>query len=774
MGQFAIGQSVPRTEDPRLLRGEGRYVDDVRLVDPAHAYIVRSPHAHARIVSIDTARAETMPGVLAVLTGANVEADGLGWHAPPHIRTRRDGSPLFMPPNPALCVDRARYVGDQVAMVVAETLDQARDAAEAVDIEYELLPPLMRGVDARKPGAPVLHEGAPDNESYYYSAGDEAAVDEIIARAHHVTRLTLKVNRISPNTMEPRAAIGDYDWRMDRYTLYAGTQRMFLLRQTLAEHVLKVPENRIRIMTNDVGGSFGMKGGHHPECHLVLWASKRLRRPVRWVSERSEGLQADYHDRDQHTEAALALDEDGNFLAIKVSNICAIGAYLEPGGTISPAGHLGGLAGTYRTPHIFAEASAVFTNTACNGPFRGSGRPEAAYVLERLVDTAAREMGIDRAELRRRNFVAPESMPFKTGLIFTLDCGQFAQNQEQALAMADYDGFEARREEAAARGKYRGLGIANFIEQTAQMDGETVSVRFDPSGSVTVVAGSVDHGQGHDTMYKIVVSDALGIDAEDIRVSYGDSDTIEFGGGTYASRTAILGSSATVRAVDKVIEKGIDLAAHMMEAAPDDLEYGNGEFRIKGTDRAVSIKEVARRSYQATSLPDGMEAGLFAIDTFAPGTPTFPNGCHVCEVEIDPETGRTEILKYSVVDDVGTVINALTLEGQIHGGIGQGVGQALTEGVFYDDDSGQLLTGSFLDYGMPRADDMPSFDLANNPVPTKLNPVGAKGAGEAGNVGALAAITNAIADALGPLGVVNVDMPATPMKVWKAIREAGG
>ncbi len=774
MGQFAIGQSVPRTEDPRLLRGEGRYVDDVRLVNAAHAYVLRSPYAHAKILSIETDAAKRMPGVLAVLTGEDVTADNLGWHLPPPIRFRRDGSPAFVPPHPALCVGRVRYVGDQVAMVVADTLDQARDAAERIHVEYEPLPHVVIGTEARNPDAPKLHDGCDDNESYYYSAGDEAAVDAIIARAAHVTRLKLRINRISPNTMEPRGAIGDYDHRRDRYTLYGGTQRMFLLRQTLAEQVLHVPETKIRIMTNDVGGSFGMKGGQHPEYHLVLWASKKIGRPVRWISERSEGLASDWHDRDQATEAALALDKDGQFLALKVSNICAIGGYLDAGGTISPAGHLGGLAGTYRTPKIFAEASAVFTNTACNGPFRGSGRPEAAYVLERLVDEAAREMGIDRAEIRRRNFVAPEAMPFKTGLLYTLDCGEFADNQETALRMADYDSFETRRAEAAARGKLRGLGIANFIEQTAQMDGETVSIKFDPSGTVTVVAGSVDHGQGHDTMYKIVVSDALGIDADDIRVAYGDSDAIEFGGGTYASRTAILGSSAAVRAADKVIAKGLDLAAHMLEAAADDIEYANGEFRVKGTDRAVAIKDVARRAYQPMNLPEGIEVGLFAIDTFAPGTPTFPNGCHVCEVEIDPDTGRTEILRYSVVDDVGTVINALTLGGQIHGGIGQGIGQALTEGVMYDSGSGQLLTGSYLDYGMPRADDMPSFDLANNPVPTKLNPVGAKGAGEAGNVGALAVIMNAIADALSPLGIANIDMPATPMKVWQAIRDARG
>ena len=772
MGEFAIGQSVMRTEDPRLLRGEGQYVDDIHLLNETHACFLRSPHAHATITRLDCDAARSMPGVITILTGDDWAATGYGQHPPGQPRVRRDGSPLFYPPRPALVTGKVMVVGDPIAMVVAETYYQARDAAEAIEIEFDALPVNVVASEANKPGAPVLREDCPDNESFFYTAGDKDAVEAAIASAAHVTHYHTVINRITANTMEPRVCIGDYDKAEDRYTLYGGTQRPFQLRRQIAENIFGIRETQLRVIGSDVGGSFGMKSGQFPEYRLVLWAAKLIGRPVRWLSDRSEGHATDYHDRDQTTDATLALDENGNFLALKVSNVCGIGAYMEASSTISPAGHLGGLAGTYKTPLIYAEAAAVFTNTSSNGPFRGSGRPEAAYVLERIIDNAAREMGIDRAEIRRRNIVPPDAMPFKTGLLFTLDCGEFAKNMEQTLEMSDYGDFEDRRAEAARRGKLRGLGIANFIEQTAQTDGETVAIQFDTTGTVTVLAGSISHGQGHDAMYKIVVSDCLGIDSDDIRVTSGDTDLLPFGGGTYASRTAILGSSAAKRAGDKIIEKGKKLAAHMLEAAEDDIEFDHGSFRVAGTDREVTLQEVAKTSYKPTSLPPDMEVGLFATDTFVPGTPVFPNGCHVVEVEIDPETGKTEILRYSVVDDVGTVINKLTLEGQIHGGIGQAVGQALTEQIVYDEESGQLVTGTFLDYGMPRADDSCSFDLGNNPVPTKLNPIGAKGAGEAGNVGGLGAIMNAIVDALSPLGITNIDMPATPAKVWHAIQDA--
>jgi len=768
--KYALGQSVPRTEDPRLLRGEGRYVDDIRLPGETHAFLLRSPHAHARIRRLDVGAAKQMPGVLAVFTGADWAREGFGQHPPSYQRTRRDGAPHFLPDHPPLVTDRAMFPGDYVALVVAETLNQARDAAERIEVEYETLPPVIDSATAR--GAATLWDGCPDNECFFFTLGDKQAVDAAFAAAAHVSRIALTVNRITAATMEPRAAIGEYDRGGERYHLYAGTQRPHSLRRTLANEVFKVPENRVRVIAPDVGGSFGMKGGHNPECHLVMWAAREIGRPVRWVAERTEGMLSDYHDRDQVSEAELALDADGRFLGMRVRNICNIGAYVDPGSMISPTGHLGGLAGLYTTPAIYVEVSAVFSNKAPIGPYRGSGRPEATYVVERLIDNAAREMGIDRAEIRARNLIPADAMPYRTGLTYTYDCGDFPANMESVTRAGDYAGFETRRAEAAARGRLRGIGIANFVEQTAQLDGETLGVQFDASGSVTVLAGSISHGQGHDTMYKIVVSDRLGIDDKDIRVVYGDTDSLPFGGGTYASRTAILGGSAAAVASDRVIEKGLGIAAHLLEAAESDIAFEDGEYRVAGTDRAVSIQEVARASYAPARLPPGHDIGLHDTYTFVAGVPTFPNGCHVCEVEIDPETGVTEIVRYSVVDDVGTVINALTLAGQIHGGIGQAVGQAFTEHIVYDDASGQLITASFLDYGMPRADDMCSFDMQNNPVPTKTNPIGAKGAGEAGNVGGLAAIMNAVVDALSPLGISHIDMPATPQRVWRAIRDA--
>ena len=771
VGTFAIGQSVPRTEDPRLLRGEGRFVDDIRLPSQCHAYFLRSPHGHANITALDCSAATTMPGVLAVYAGADWAADDLGHHRPGQPRVRRDGSPVYCPPRAALALDRVLCVGDPVAMVVAETAAQARDASERISVEYEPLPVMITTATARNPDQPTLHAECPDNECFFHEGGDKEGVEVAMASAHQVTCLTLVVNRITANTMEPRACIGDYEPGESRFILYGGTQRHHSLRRNLAEDIFHVPENRVRVVAPDIGGSFGMKGGHNPEYHASLWASRKLGRPVRWVCDRSEGLLTDYHDRDQVTEAALALDKDGTFLALQVKSTCNIGAYLEPGGVISPSSHLGGLAGTYKTPLIHVQSSAIFSNTASIGPFRGSGRPEASYVLERLIDNAAREMNMDRAEIRRRNVVPPDAMPFKTGLTYTLDCGEFGKNLEQTLVMGEYEDFEARRAKAWKTGKLRGLGIANFIEQTGQTDGETISIQFEPTGTVTLVAGSISHGQGHDTMYKIILSDRLGLDEADIRVTYGDTDELPFGGGTYASRTAILGGTATLQAVDKIVERGKQFAAHLLEAAAADIEFSDGAFRVAGTDRSVTMKEVAQAAYRVRELPPGQEAGLFESATFVPGTPTFPNGCHVCEVEIDPDTGATEILRYSVVDDVGTVINALTLAGQIHGGIGQAVGQALTEHIRYDAETGQLLSGSFLDYSMPRADDMCSFDLDNNPVPTKLNALGAKGAGEAGNVGGLAAIMNAVVDALAPLGISHIDMPATPERVWRAIQE---
>jgi carbon-monoxide dehydrogenase large subunit len=774
MGQFALGQAVPRTEDPRLLTGRGKYLDDFTLPWQCHAFVLRSPHAHARIVSVDTGAARAMPGVLAVLAGADWAAGKFG-HIPPVMpRKRRDGSPIFVQPRPALAHGRAMLVGDPVAFVVAETLGLAKDAAERISVEYDPLPPLVDTALIGSRKAPALWEGCSDNETFFHTLGDRKAVEAAFEKADHVTRLRLCINRVTAATMEPRGCIGEYDARDERYTLHTGTQRPHGTRHDIATKVFRIPEIQLRVVAGEVGGSFGMKGGHYPEYALALWASKKVGRPVKWVSERSEAMASDDHDRDHVSESALALDRQGRFLALRVSNVSNIGAYIMPGGLISPTAHLGGLAGTYTTPAIYVEVSAVFSNTSCNGPYRGSGRPEASYILERLIDNAAREMSIDRAELRRRNTIPAERMPFKTGLVYTYDCGEFGKNLERALELADYAGFEARRAEGKRRGKLRGIGMGNIIEQTSQTFGETVQLRFDPTGSVTVVPGSISHGQGHDTMYKIVVSDRLGIPAELIRVARSDTDLSADGGGTFASRTAVLGGSAAAIAAGRIIEKGKRIAAHLLEAAAADIEYDRAVFRVAGTDRSLQLIEVVQAAFQRSKIPPDMEPGLAETSTFAPEVPNFPTGCHICEVEIDPDTGGTEVLRYTVVDDVGTVINPLTLEGQIHGGIGQGVGQAFTEHVVYDPESGQLLTGSFMDYGMPRASDMCSFRMENHPVPTRTNPIGAKGAGEAGNVGALAAIMNAVVDALSPLGITHIDMPATADRVWRAIRDARG
>jgi aerobic carbon-monoxide dehydrogenase large subunit len=770
--KFALGQPVPRTEDPRLLTGRGRYTDDFVLPRLAHAYVLRSPYAHARIRAVDIRAAQQMLGVLAVLTGEDWAAEKFGAPRPVIPRQRRDGSPMFVPSRPALAKDRVMLVGDPVAFIVAESVDLAKDAAERIAVDYQPLPAVTATEEALSPGVPKLWAECQDNECFFFTLGDKRAVEAAFAKAHHVTRLKLVFNRVTAATMEPRGCIGEWDDRLGRFTLYVGTQRPHGARADLARRILHIPETQLRVVAGEVGGSFGMKGGHYPEYAMALWASRKIGRPIKWIAERGEGILTDDHDRDHVSEAELALDRDGHFLALRARNISNIGAYLAPGGIISPTMHLGGLAGTYTTPAIYVEVSAVFTNTTSIGPYRGSGRPEASYIVERLIDNAAREIGIDRAELRRRNTVPASAMPFKTGLVYTLDCGEFGANLDRALAMADYAGFERRREEARGRGHLRGIGFANIIEQTSQAQGETVMVRLDPGGTVTVIPGSISHGQGHETMYKILLSHRLGLDEAEIRVAHSDTDLAPDGGGTYASRTAVLGGSAATLAADKVVAKAKKIAAHSLEAAEADIEFADGMFGVVGTDRAVSLQDVAAAAYVPSRLPEGLETGLYEVASFSPEVPNFPNGCHVCEVEIDPETGATRVLRYVVVDDVGTVINKLTLEGQIHGGVAQGIGQAFTEHLVYEERSGQLLSGSLMDYGLPRADEVPSFEMDENPVPTKTNPLGVKGAGEAGNVGALAAIMNAVVEALSPLDVTHLDMPATPEKVWRAIRAA--
>ncbi len=776
--KFGLGQPVRRYEDPRLLTGRGRFTDDFSFPDEAHAVVVRSPYPHADIKRIDTGPALACPGVRAVLTGEDAAADDLG--NLPCIALalvpleRPDGTPMYTPPRPLLVRERVRMIGDYVALVVADSADEARDAAERVVIEYEELAFVTEGPAALAEGAARVWQDCPDNLCFQVEAGDREAVEEAFRRAHHVSRIEYPVTRVAVAAMEPRAAVGVYDDSEERYTLYSGTQGPHDMRRFIAESVLKVPETRLRVVSPDMGGAFGIRSNPYPELGLVLWAARRLGRPVRWTAERGETFLCDDHARDSQWTVELALDADGRFLALRVHSTAAMGAYLSLFGPLPAFLNLGGLAGVYRTPAIAASITAVFTHTQPTAPYRGAGRPEASLAIEQVIDVAAREMALDRVELRRRNLIAPEEMPFQTGLTFTYDCGEFEKGMDAVLGMADYAGFEARRREARARGRLRGFGLANAIEQSAGGFEEYARIRFDPGAAATLFVGTHSHGQGHETVFKQLLADVLGLAPDRIRVVQGDTDQVPYGHGTFGSRSSGAGGAAILAAADKIVAKCRRIAAHHLETAEADIEFAGGEFRVAGTDRAMALEEAVRMAFSRPALPPGEEPGMQADGVFVPPAPTFPNGCHACEVEIDPETGCIEVLGYHVVDDVGTVMNPLLLAGQIQGGIVQGLGQILMERIVWDPDSGQLLSGSFMDYAMPRADDLPFFDLDTNPVPTETNPLGIKGAGEAGCVGALPCLMNAIVDALAPLGVRSLDMPATPERVWRAIRDAEG
>jgi aerobic carbon-monoxide dehydrogenase large subunit len=772
MGQFGIGQPVPREEDPYLLRGKGRYVDDVRLLGAAQGYVLRSPHAHARIVSVDAGAAKAAPGVLLVLTGEDAAVTALGLQVPRMPRKRPDGSPGFIAPQPWLARGFVRFVGEAVAFVVAETIDQAKDAAELIEVEYEPLPALIGTAQAILPGALAVWEKCPDNVAFSQEWGSKAAVDAAIAKADHVVRHRMVINRITANTMEPRGCLAEYDTHDDRYVIRATLQGPHRVRAALAG-ILKVPETRIRVIADNVGGGFGMKGNIFPEYILVPVAARLLDRPVKWTCERSEGLLSDEHSRDNVVDAEFALDRSGKFLGLRVHTWANIGAYHTSDRAAGPPlANVGCLAGTYLTGAFHVEVSCVMTHTQLTGHYRGAGRPENAYMIETLVDLAARQLGIDKVELRRRNTVPPEAMPYKTGLVYTYDSGDFPKNLEQCLHMADYAGFEARRRAARRAGKLRGIGVSNTIEATAAGLLEHAEVRFDATGTLTLLMGTHDHGQGHATTFKQILFDKLGIDSDLMKFKYGDTDLVMAGTGTFGSRSVACGGAAVVLAADKVVARGKKIAAHLLEAAEADLAFGQGKFTVAGTDRSIALIEVAKASFTPARLPRGMEAGLFETGTSDGGAPTFPNGCHVCELEIDEDTGQIEILRYSAVDEVGRVVNPLLLEGQVHGGISQAIGQCLMEDINYDPESGQMRSGSFMDYGMPRADDMPFFAVETNEVPCKTNPLGVKGAGEAGTVGALPAVMNAINDALAQAGARYVQMPCTPEKVWQALRAA--
>ncbi len=770
MGEFAIGQGVPRFEDPRLITGRGNYLDDVTLPRMAIGYVLRSPFAHALIRSIDARAAKQSPGVLAVLTGADWEASGWGDLPVPSGLQRRDGSDMYRPTYPALVKDRVRWVGDYVAFIVAESLAEAKDASELIEVDYEPLPAVVSTADTSNGDAPVIWDGCPDNVCFTQLMGDREATEKAFAEAHHVAKCRLVINRVTAASMEPRGSIGDYNSADDHYTLYTGLQRAFGYRAQLASQVMKVPESKIRIIAGDIGGSFGMKSPIFNETPLVLLASKLIGRPVKWASSRSEAFLSDAQARDNVTEVELALDRDGTFLALKVKLDAAIGAYLQPG-MPNFLSNVNSIAGVYRTPAIFADVSAVFTNTNPVRPYRGNGRPEAAYVIERVVDIAADELGIDPAELRRRNYIPPDAMPFKTALAFTYDSGAFEQSMDKALELADYSGFEARRNRANGRGKLRGIGIANTIERAGHPGFEAAEVRFDRSGSLSLHSGSVQHGQGHETVFKQIVCDGLGIDPGDVRYLQGDTDKVSMGEGTGGSRTATLCGSAFLGATGKIVAKARRIAAHILEVELDEVSFDDGLLSSPASNRTLTIQEIAGIAADPVNLPDDIEPGLMATAVFNASVPNFPNGTHVCELEIDPDTGTVALERYSVVDDVGTVLNPLLLHGQIHGGVVQGIGQILMEDIHFDED-GQLLTGSFMDYAMPRARDICPIATGDSAVPTKTNPLGVKGAGEAGSVGALPAVANAIVDALSPLGIRHFDMPATPEKVWRAIRGA--
>ncbi len=769
MGEFALGQAVPRFEDLRLLRGGGRYVSDMVLPYMAYGYVLRSPHAAAKIVKLDTAAALKAPGVLAVLTGEDWKASGFGDLPRGLSRKLRDGKPMFSPPYPPLVDGQVRHVGDPVAFIVAETLAQAMDAAELIEVDYQPLPAVTNAVKAMEPGAPKVWDACGDNISFVHVQGDKAATDEAFAKADRVVKHRLVINRVTAATMEPRGSIGVYSPTEDHFTVYTTLQRAHSFREELSE-VLNMPESKIRVVAGDIGGSFGMKSPVYNEVGMVLLAAKKIGRPVKWTATRSESFLSDANARDLVSEGELALDKNGKFLALRVKNVANVGAYVQTGGDSSPVANLGSLAGVYILPAIHVDVTAVLTNTHPVRPYRGNGRPEAAFVIERLIDIAADEMKIDPAEIRRRNLIPPTAMPFKTALGSLYDCGEFEQNMDMAMQMADYAGFAKRREESKARGKLRGLGISNSIERAASPGFEGAEIRFDRSGEVTILSGAVAQGQGHETTFKQLVCDRLGLDPMKVQYVQGDTDKVFFGEGTGGSRTATIGGGAMKMATDKIVAKATRIAAHMFGVTADDVQFKDGIFSSKASNRTMNLHEIARESLSPKNLPAGEEMGLLANAVFHTTAINYPNGTHICELEIDPETGTVEILRYNVVDDVGNVLNPLMLHGQIIGGIGQGLGQILMEDMRYDDE-GQLLSGSFQDYAMPRAEHFSMIQVKSNPVPTATNPLGVKGAGEAGCVGAMPTIANALVDALSDYGVVNMEMPATPERIWRIIQK---
>jgi carbon-monoxide dehydrogenase large subunit len=767
--RFAIGQPVPRSEDPVLLRGAGHYSDDVSLPRQAYAVMVRSQHAHGTIRHIETGTARAMPGVLAVYTAPDLAAGGVGPLEPRQVMKNRDGTPMLTPTRHALATDKVRYVGEAVAAIIAETVAAAKDAAETVTVDIEPLSAVTAPGLAAAPGAPQLYDDVPGNVGLDFHYGDSDKVAAAFAGAAHVTRLELRSNRIVVNAMEPRAAIAQYDPEQQHWTLHVGCQGVFGFRNYIAD-VLGVGRDKVRILTDRVGGSFGMKQATYAEYYCILHAARELGRPVKWTDERSGSFVSDSHGRDHEMIAELALDADGNFLAVRLNGYGNLGAtYGAPGPATNNA--VRNTLGVYKTPLIEVTAKCVFSNTTPVGAYRGAGRPEANYYMERLVDGAAAETGIDRVELRRRNHIPPDAMPYKSPNGHTYDSGEFTALLDQALVLADWGGFSARRAESAARGLLRGRGIGDYLELTGASGREMGGIRFEENGDVMIITGTLDYGQGHASPFAQVLAMKLGIPFGRIRLLQGDSDALIAGGGTGGSKSMITSGTAIVEASDKVVEAGKQIAAHVLEAAAADIEFRAGRFVISGTDRSVGIMELAERLHAGLELPPDLPQSL-DVAHISNGPPSaFPNGCHIAEVEVDPDTGVVEVVRYTFVNDFGTVINPLLVDGQAHGGIVQGIGQALLEHTAYDEE-GQLLTGSYMDYAMPRAADAPLFVNAYHPVPATTNPLGAKGCGEAGCAGALPSVMNALVDALSAFGVCHIDMPATSERVWQVIRSA--
>jgi carbon-monoxide dehydrogenase large subunit len=777
-----IGASVRRKEDLRFISGHGHYTDDINRPFQLHAYIKRSDRPHARIVSIDTAAAKASPGVAAVFTSADLGAVGglpCGWQI-----HSKDGSAMIEPKHPMLAEGKVRHVGDPIVLVVAETLQQAKDAAEKLNIVLDDLPAVAGVTEAVKPGAPLVHDEAAGNQCYDWQLGDKEGQEAAFASADRIITLDLVNQRLIPNAMEPRCALGDYDASSGDYTLYTTSQNPHVTRLLMGAFVLNIPEHRLRVVAPDVGGGFGSKINHYPEEALVTWAAGQVKRPVKWTAERTESFMSDTHGRDHVTTAQMAIDKDGNFLALKVSTVCNLGAYLATFGPAVPTYLYGTLlAGVYKTPVVYVEVKAVFTNTVPVDAYRGAGRPEATYLLERMVDTICHDTGFDPAKIRRQNFIPREAFPYQTPVALLYDSGDYFATQEAAMKAADWAGFPSRRAAARAVGKLRGIGMSTYLEACglapSKLVGslgaraglyEVANVRVHPTGSVTVFTGTHSHGQGHETTMAQLVTDQLGVPFDKVDVVHGDTSKIPFGMGTYGSRSLAVGGSAMVKAMDKIIAKGKKIAAHLLEASVDDIEFKNGNFTVTGTDKVKTFAEIALTAYVPHNYPiEEIEPGLDETAFYDPANFTFPGGCHICEVEVDIDTGVTRIVQFVAVDDFGRVVNPMIVEGQVQGGVAQGIGQALLERAVYDA-NGQLLSGSLMDYTMPRADDLPDFTTATHNTMCTHNPLGSKGCGEAGTIGSTPAVINAVVNALKDYGVRHIDMPATAQKLWSIIQ----